>query len=177
MTTIKFFEENLFNKIYSSKTIVIPHIVNSMGGWGSGFVVPLGKFLPKSKEEYIKWYKEKSTEWMGKQIPFELGQTQIVKATDNIFVCNMCAQILGGTRPLRYNALSKCLDTVADFVKTLEEFEIHAPMFGSGLAGGDFNIINELIKDSWLRNDFDVNIYYLSGTWPQNFKIQNEIDN
>ena len=111
-----------------------------------------------------------------KKVPFELGQTQIVNVDDFVYVANMCSQTLGGIRPLRYPALSNCLETVANFVLELssvsgKEVEIHAPMFGSNLAGGDFNFIQELIGDSWLRRGIKTNIYYLDGTLPKNFVL------
>jgi hypothetical protein len=45
--------------------------------------------------------------------------------------------------------------SVASYIKNNFDKEntvqIHAPKFGSGLAGGNWNFIEELIKDIWLN--------------------------
>jgi hypothetical protein len=39
---------------------------------------------------------------------------------------------------------------IADLLKNNDsKIEIHAPKFGSGLAGGDWNFIKELVCDIW----------------------------
>lgn len=159
---LKYIEGDMFSVLESNPNkIIIPHICNSHGAWGAGFVVPLGRHFPKAKESYLAWAKERT---------FVLGSTQIVQVSENVHVANMVAQVLGGARPLFYNHLAKCLDDVAKFV--LENSgEIHAPMFGSGLAGGNWNIVEELICDSWLRYGLSATIYYLPGTLPDNWQL------
>jgi hypothetical protein len=174
---INYVEGDLFANIskITGKTIFIPHCCNNLPAWGQGFVVPLGRNFPKAKEFYLKW---------GNAIPinaaeiyeksFCLGQTQFVKVTedgtDNVVVCNMVAQDgIGGNRPLRYNELAHCMDSVTRQIKEVyrdEQCEIHAPMFGSGLAGGNWNFVEALIEDCWLDYDIQVNIYYIPGKTP-----------
>lgn len=71
--------------------------------------------------------------------------------------------------PVRYGALSLCMAEVRDNIDAMTDFghwqeygvEIHAPMFGAGLAGGDWNVIAGLIKEFWLDEDIPVTIYHL----------------
>ena len=154
---ISYIEGDLFAAIKDKKnTIVLPHICNSKKAWGAGFVVPLGKHYPKAKEVYLSGSPQ-------------LGDTDFVEC-DNVIICNMVAQTLGGERPLYYQYLAKCMEAVANRCFSIEcydaEYEIHAPAFGTNLAGGDFNIIKELIHDCWIRDlNAKVNIYYLPGTF------------
>jgi len=102
---------------------------------------------------------------------FELGETQFVNTDNRIFVANMIAQTLGGVRPLFYNHLARCMDSVAKFVIDCNNVGEHksriiAPLFGSALSGGDWNFVEKLIEDCWLRKDISVTIYYLKGQEP-----------
>ena len=179
---IKYVEGDLFQPILAmppEKTIFIGHVANNLGIMGSGFVVPLAKYFPSAKQEYHKWHE--ANNWQGK--PFQLGETQfvIVNKNPNVIVANMIAQNnvirnTNGIRPLRYNALAKCMDEVAKVINELEQettfsglkdVEIVAPSFGSNLAGGDWNFIAELIQDCWLNKGISVTIHYLKGTLPE----------
>lgn len=174
MSNIEYVEGDLFGPIAENKDpnpIIIPHIVNSLGAWGKGFVVPLGRAYPTSRQNYMSWFNG-TLQKVNATGRFGLGQTQFVNIDDKVFVANMVAQSLGGPRPLFYNHLSRCMDAVTAFVKERNDAREHAariicPAFGSGLAGGDWSFIEQLIQDCWLQNNIPVTVYYLSGTLPE----------
>lgn len=160
---IKYIEGDLFGPVKATKDkfIILPHVCNDQNAWGAGFVVPLRKHFPEAEVRY-------------RQMSLILGTVGTVLAGDlsgNVMICNMIAQTLGGKRPLFYNHLARCMDQVAEVVKHAQTYqrlpvEIHAPAFGSALAGGDWYVISQLIEDCWLRvNPVPVNIYYLPGTF------------
>ena len=141
--------------------LFIPHICNNVGGWGSGFVVPLAKQWPETRQAYIS-------------LPnYKLGETQFVRVTGkpsdypapggNIWVCNMIAQnhtiSPENPKPIKYAALAQCMQRVAEACRQKTSPEIHAPMFGSGLAGGNWDFIEELIQEIW--NGIPTTIYKL----------------
>lgn len=175
---IKYVEGNLFENIKGLSNITIPHVCNDVGLWGSGFVIPLGRYFPKAQQEYLAWYKDEkigasTLRGVGfAPARFALGETLMVKVDEknNIWVANMIAQHnVGGGRPLRYNALVKCMETVVSLPAPPEEISIHAPLFGSQLAGGKWEFIAELIQDIWVDRGFNVTIHYLPGQLPQGF--------
>lgn len=136
---------DLFTQI--SPNVVIPHVVNNEGAWGAGFVIPLGKRFPSIKIAYLdNWYS------------FNLGDIQWVNAAESVTVVNMYAQTLGGKRRLNYEHLVQCMRCVR---KVFHNRPILAPRFGSGLAGGNWNFIRELIHDTWVSCGIDVTICYL----------------
>ena len=52
---IKYQVGDLFEAIDSYKEkIIIAHVCNNKGAWGSGFVIPLGKKYPLAKSEYLE---------------------------------------------------------------------------------------------------------------------------
>lgn len=176
--SITYVQGDLFEpaiKATEDHVVLIPHVVNDQAAFGAGFVVPLARRFPVAKTSYDAWYHniKPPAEMLNFRIPeFELGKTMFVQADEEgeIVICHMLAQTLGGARPLYYNHLARCLDDVAAYAKQREAV-IHAPAFGSGLAGGKWDFVAALINDSWLRQNLDVTIYYLPGTLPE---VENE---
>lgn len=164
---------NLFDLLPATKnTILICHCVNSVGVMGSGFVVPLKRRWPEVEKAYLKWAADDHDSI--RNVPFKLGQTQtlcVQPETDDqgaIFVCNMLAQNLGGRRPLKYGALVECMLAVARHsllvgMPDQGKIEIHAPAFGAGLAGGNYEFIEAVINEIWGElPHVEVNIYTLN---------------
>lgn len=106
-----------------------------------------------------------------------MGHCQIIqvfqepKYKHRLIFANMIAQ--NGTpnpknnRPIDYLALVKSMASLSNYIKhntgftqKTESVEIHAPKFGSGLAGGNWNFITDLIEDIW--GDYNVYIYNYS---------------
>jgi hypothetical protein len=163
MTKIKYIVGDLFAAIAENPNpIIIPHICNDIGAWGAGFVVPLGKHFPKAKEMYLDWA---SKHWKLTGIPFKLGEAQYVHIDDQITVMNMigqrdCGHDDTGRPPIRYSSLVRCMQNVAAIAEGLNA-EIHAPAFGAGLAGGDWEFLEEFIIEIWCDWDIPVTIYSL----------------
>ena len=117
---------------------IICHICNNIGAWGAGFVLTLSK---RWKEPEIA-YKNKTN--------YSLTDVDFINVTDNITIANMIAQ--NGIRnpnnkkPINYAALRICLNEVNDFAYR-NNASIHMPKIGTGLAGGDWNIIEKIIDD------------------------------
>jgi hypothetical protein len=170
MKPIKYVKGDLFPVILrATEPVVLPHVCNDLGAFGAGFVVPLGRTFPLARQSYIDWHTGKNT------ADFALGETQLVQVRQDapIVVANMIGQHGVGGKAIRYIQLGKCLEHVAGFSMATDS-QIHAPMFGAGLAGGDWNIIQELINESWIMRGIDVTIYYLDGTLPSNWKLPSE---
>jgi len=166
---IKYVTGNLFELIKPETSIVIPHICNDSGGWGAGFVMALSKQWPPTmlkdspEWKYRQWFDSRDSHFTKYDNPFSLDSVQDVTPTDYIVVANMIAQ--HGTRsaenpkPIKYAALVQCMIKVADMCRDYRE--IHAPKFGSGLAGGNWAFIEELIEELWCSRGIPVTIYEL----------------
>ena len=131
------------------KPAIIAHICNNIGGWGKGFVLALSSKWKQPEKEYRK-LKE-----------YILGNVQFVSVEDGIIVANMIAQHdikpTNGEPPIRYDALKTCLVKV--YEKAIETNSIVCgPKFGSGLAGGDWNKIEQIILEAMKTSTC---IYYL----------------
>lgn len=167
MSGIKYNKGDLFGPVAKlAEPVIIPHICNDVGAWGAGFVVPLGRCYPQARTKYLEWFNHRLPN------DFALGETQLVQVRQDspIVVANMIGQHKIGFKAIRYIQLGKCLEHVAGFAMATNS-QIHAPMFGAGLAGGDWNIVEELINESWIMRGIDVTIYYLEGTLPSNWEL------
>lgn len=139
---------------FGDENKIIIHVCNDIGGWGRGFVLALSKKWEAPEMEYKKWFRSKEN--------FQLGEVQFVQVEDNLWVANMIGQRdvfpINGVPPIRYEAVQKCLEKVAIKSKEINA-SIQAPRFGAGLAGGDWNKIEELIKLELVEKDISVTIY------------------
>jgi len=162
--TYSLYNGDLFNFIYdrlnagpNGSSIIVPHVCNNINSFGAGFAGVLAEKYPSVKENY---------HLIGPTVlKNSLGNIQCVDINHNnkyrhklIFV-NMIAQngLRGqnNRRPLNYAALVQCMIKVKHHTKNLkkedssENFEIHCPKFGTGLAGGRWEFVSDLIEDIW----------------------------
>lgn len=153
---------------------LIIHCCNDIGAWGKGFVLAINKRWIKPMNEYMDWAYHRE----GTGTPFELGQVQYVPVKDDIVVCNMIGQRdiyrSGGQPPIRYDAIRKCLQNIRSKIKdmakkateknfsdTYRKYSVHCPMFGAGLAGGNWKEIERIIQEELTDQDVSVTVYSL----------------
>ena len=138
----------------SASNIIIPHVCNNVNAFGAGFAGYLSSRYPHTKENF---------HLLGNKA--KLGYVQFIdvfhnKTTDNrVIVANMIAQnnliSHDNPRPLNYFALCSCMNSVRNNIREMIDkdpstsVEIHSPKFGSGLAGGDWRFITNLVEDIW----------------------------
>jgi hypothetical protein len=152
--------ESIENRLISdnkSFTLIVPHVCNNINVFGAGFAYHVSQHYPTVKENFHLLGKKAS-----------LGYTQFLQVKSNkktngkIIFANMIAQ--HGTiskinpRPINYASLIKCMMDIKIFIESLEykddtTTEIHAPKFGSRLAGGNWSFIENLIEDVWPNID------------------------
>jgi hypothetical protein len=162
--------DNLFTSVesiiyggYHGSSIIVPHVCNNVNVFGGGFTAGITKYYPIVGENYSLL----GTHFLKNN----LGYVQYVETTkDNTYghkliFANMIAQngIISkqNPRPLNYGALVKCMLSVSSYLHNNFDkdspVQIHAPKFGSGLAGGNWSLIEELISDIWSK--YNVFIY------------------
>lgn len=147
-------------------TVFVPHVCNNIDLFGAGFAAQVSEQFPSVKADY---------HMLGKNfLKNNFGYCQILKVFEDpkfrhkLFFVNMIAQNgirnHNNPRPLHYPALVKSMNQLQQFIinntgfaNKTENVEIHAPKFGSGLAGGNWRFIHDLIEDVWGR--FFVTIY------------------
>ena len=139
----------------SNRNKIIVHICNDIGGWGKGFVLAISAKWPAPEKQYREWYLSKQN--------FTLGEVQIVKVENDIWVANLIGQRKinkdeQGAPPIRYEAVAQGLEKVADFAKQ-NDASVHMPRIGCGLAGGKWEMIEPIIVQSLCKRDIQVTVY------------------
>jgi O-acetyl-ADP-ribose deacetylase (regulator of RNase III) len=118
---------------------IICHICNNKNRWGVGFVLALSKRWVKPEIHY----RQKDS--------YVLGDVDIIQVEDDVYVANMIGQ--HGTDldendnpPIRYDAVKEALFEVNSIANAIGA-TIHCPRFGTGLAGGSWEVIENIIKE------------------------------
>jgi len=150
---LKFVKGDATNPPKTDKTpAIIIHICNDMGAWGKGFVLAVSKRWKQPEQVYRA------------DTNLQLGKIQIVPVEDNITVINLIGQHkiykIGGIAPIRYDAVANGLQKVADYIKqNKQSVVVHMPRIGCGLAGGEWSVMEPIIKKHLVDNGIDVVVY------------------
>jgi hypothetical protein len=146
-------------------SIVVPHVCNNIDVFNGGFAAAVASEYPIVKQNY---------HMLGKNfLKNNLGHTQFIeipfknKYNHKLYFANMIAQDglpnYSKNRCINYAALVKSMINISLFIKKnnqntdADKIEIHAPKFGSGIAGGNWNFISDIIEDVW--SQYDIFIY------------------
>lgn len=138
---------------------IIAHICNNRGGWGAGFTGALSKRYGQPNALY-------RNNWLCKK-NYTLGCVQIVAVANQVSVANMIAQD-GYSRPgkpaINYDALAECLHELQMYTTkllTYYPYTVHMPRIGTGLAGGDWAVIEPMIEQELCEKGIQVTVYDL----------------
>ena len=123
--------------LLEAKENIIVHQVNELGVMGAGLALQIKNKYPRVYEVYKKYCNEQC-----------LGKIQLVKINEHQMICNMFSQrgISRTERTTDYELIEQCfkkLRKLADdtYVTIAIPYKI-----GCGLAGGDWKIVEALIK-------------------------------
>jgi O-acetyl-ADP-ribose deacetylase (regulator of RNase III) len=154
MGTITYLKGDATQPVGDGKKIIV-HICNDIGAWGAGFVLAISKRW-KQPEAVYRAMSERM-----------LGTAEIVQVEPDICVANMIAQrdvkpsftAANGqvkcTPPIRYGAVRAALAKVNDYAYR-HNATIHMPRIGCGLAGGKWDEIERIVRDTM---SVDVYVY------------------
>jgi O-acetyl-ADP-ribose deacetylase (regulator of RNase III) len=135
---------------------LIVHVCNDIGAWGRGFVMALSRRWPQPEQHYRSWHVGEDKH------PFALGEVQIVQVSPDTWVANLIGQrdirAVKGFPPVRYEAIRQGLKKVAKEAKRLNA-SVHMPRIGCGLAGGDWNVVSQIVDEELINTGIGVTVY------------------
>ena len=135
---------------------IICHVCNDIGAWGAGFVLAISRRWAQPEAAFRDWFAGKA------ENDFALGAVQFVPVGPDLWVANMIGQ--RGIRktksgpPIRYEAVETALARVAERAGELKA-SIHMPRIGCGLAGGSWDRIEPLIRNTLVAAGVPVTVY------------------
>ncbi len=144
-------------------TKLIAHIVNdATTNWGGGgFAQFIRRKWPHVQEDFKSWAVTHPKE-------YALGRVRPTEVHPGLWIVHMIAQHGYGpsARPrIRYQALQSCLQRTAELAVRLNA-SVHMPRIGTGQAGGEWSVIEDLVKAQLCEKDIKVSVYDPSGTSP-----------
>ena len=136
---------------------LIAHVVNDRSPtWGAGFARAVRNKWGAVQDEFRSWIAADSER-------LRLGVTHQAPVTADIGIVHMIAQHGYGESSgprIRYSALKQCLTQLAS-IALEHSASVHMPLIGTGQAGGNWNIIRELIGDTLIGRGVEVTAYQL----------------
>ncbi|ESX24580.1 hypothetical protein X755_19875 [Mesorhizobium sp. LNJC405B00] len=136
--------------------VIVCQLVNDRAlRWGGGVARQMAKRFPKAEAEFGEWMKSKPK-------AERLGEVHYA-TTPSFTLASLVAQEgfgpSGGTR-IRYQALAKAMATLADVTRH-RGASLHMPRLGTGGAGGDWEVVEALIRQNFDGLDKGVWVYDL----------------
>ena len=142
---------------------IVAFVVNDKAKkWGGGFALEVRRTWPHVQDSFER------------EGDLDLGSIHVTEASDDITAVAMVAQhgYRPGPRPgIRYPALNTSLARPGE-VALDRRASIHMPRIGAGQAGGDWDIIKELIEDNIIQRGISTTVYVLPGPTPKNLQLR-----
>lgn len=144
---IIFHTEKLFDSL-KSNNILIPIVVNTYGRWemAENSSIPLGNYFTKVKNSYELWSRAK---WDKKRnIPFELGETQIIECENERFpkvhIANMLCQNGIFNSAFDVASFDRCISSIMRFC---EEKDLVIYATKNDFGPGDWNTKEDILSN------------------------------
>lgn len=137
--------------LFDTDADIIAHGCNCVGGYGSGVAKTMGEQYPKARKAYYEKFNGEG---------WTLGDVQFVYCPGKI-IANSATQhayLPRGRCHADYPAIEKAMKLVKDFAKQ-NNMSVAIPKIGAGLAGGDWNKIEGILKK--IFTDHDITVYVL----------------
>ena len=138
---------------------LLVHVCNDIGAWGRGFVLGLSQRHTEPERRYKAWVAGQE------DLPFELGQVQFVTVTPDLMVANLIGQHDIARKgqaqdrpPVRYEAIREGLGRVKTEAQR-QGASIHMPRIGAGLAGGNWQVIEQIVDEELVAHGLSVTVY------------------
>jgi len=137
--------ENILNDKNKSRDVIVPNISN----------IDLSIVTSFYKQASLKYPIIEQTVSANKNI---LGNSSIIevkkKHNNTLYFCQMFCDRKSRIKNIHYAHLVNCMIDLRKFciLKNKKEYttiEIHAPKFGTGISGGRWSTISDLISDCW----------------------------
>lgn len=158
---VRYFDGDLLK----SNCNIICHQVNTLGVMGAGIALQIKNEYPRCFQKYkeiCNYFKDKQDELIGRVLLWE----DEIPSIPIKLIANFFSQIgLGWDVQTDYDAFRKCCKEVKAKLKywfpiTLDSFKIGFPYkIGCGLAGGDWNIIKQIIEEEFTDDIWNVEIW------------------
>lgn len=134
--------DELYGDLFEKRHPMVAHGVNCRGVMGAGVAARFAKEYPKSYKAYVKACDRFPPELL-------LGKVQCIEEEDGTYGVNLFTQRDYGRKQIRYvsyDAIDDCFVELDRKVRRLHPEYIAMPAIGSGLGGGSWLVIKQIIE-------------------------------
>ncbi len=131
----------------------VAHGCNCSGGFGSGIAKQIANQYPKVRNEYIFQHHARNG---------VLGKIHPITTEDGVIVNCYTQEEYGRDKNkvyCSYEAIEEVMTKLARYAEWKEPLRIGMPLIGAGLAGGDWNRIENIINNAF--KNLEVHVYKL----------------
>lgn len=136
---------------------IVAHIINDKSStWGAGAASAIAKRWPSAHSDFKNWS-------IARREEFDLGTIHEYEVSEGLWVISMVAQHGYGpsSKPrIRYAALRSCLELLARAASE-HNASVHMPRIGTGFAGGNWKVIEDLVTEGLVSRGIKVIVYEL----------------
>ena len=147
---IKYKKGDIIQALTDKEIDCFGHGINCIGGFGSGIAGQISKKYPKCKAYYHKYHEDFGLH-TGVTFPFTIENKGVIMNMATQYNCGY-----DGKKYVSYDAIEECLIKLKDYCKS-KNLKVGLPKIGAGLAGGNWNIIEKIIEETF--QDYEVTIY------------------
>lgn len=153
---IRYVHGNILDPLGSDPKIICQLVNNRAIKWGGGVARKFGRKYPQAELQYTQRFIHLTADQ-------RLGRALIIELDEGVSLASIVAQ--EGFGPslfprVRYRALQAGLREVVAHAKRIGA-SVHMPKIGTGSAGGDWGVIEEIIEDELVRAGLAVTVYDL----------------
>lgn len=133
---------------------VIAHQTNCKGVMGAGVARAIRKEYPEITQEYQAECKSNNM----------LGKCQLIATRDARYIANLFGQKgFGSGLQTNYDALRSALHSLVEQMQLLKLKSVSMPYnIGCGLAGGDWNVVFSILRDTFAGTDIRLELWDIS---------------
>ena len=131
--------------LLSVRSGIIVHGCNALGVMGAGVALAVRKKYPGAFLVYRDQWLMTGLQ-VGSIIPYRVPK---LAGEPALFIVNAVTQQNVGTRQRQvdYEGLGRCFNKIATFAREQNIDEVHFPLIGCGLAGGEWGVIEPIIAE------------------------------
>lgn len=159
---IRFLQGNVLQPKGSGPKIICQLVNDQARRWGGGVAKISARTFPDAHQSFGRWI-------TGVPKRERLGQVHLASVDDSTSLASFVAQEGYGPAPgprIRYTALERCLEKTAEVAKS-HSASIHMPRIGAGQSGGQWDIVEELVRNILIRTGVAVTVYDLPPRRPR----------
>ena len=153
---LKFIHGDVLDPRGGNKKVICQLVNDQARFWGGGVAKSSSKRFPEAHRKYAEWI-------VSVPRSKRLGSVHFAELDESLVIASLVGQEGFGassTPRIRYAALEQCLEEVSSFALK-KAATVHMPRIGAGQSGGQWEMVEEIVRGTLVQRGVPVTIYDL----------------